>query len=175
MSPALLHDRLGELGLDYAVVYPSLAMGVLDIDDEATRRGVCRGAQHVPGRLARGLEDRLTIPAAIPMHTPDEAIAELEHAVAVLGAKAIMINGRVRRPLPEVGPGAVHWDVLALDSELDYDPFWARCLELGVAPVAHSGSMGIGLRQSSRATCTTTSATSRRPARPWPRPCARAV
>jgi predicted TIM-barrel fold metal-dependent hydrolase len=149
VAPALLHDRLDELGLDFAIVYPSLAMAVLDIDDDATRRGVCRGLNTYLAELGRGLEDRLTIPAAIPMHTPDEAIAELEHAVEVLGAKAIMINGRVRRPLPDVGPGAFRWDVLALDSEFDYDPFWARCQELGVAPVAHSGSMGIGLRQSS--------------------------
>jgi predicted TIM-barrel fold metal-dependent hydrolase len=149
VSPALLADRLGELGIDFAFVYPSLAMGVLDIDDAATRRGMCRGLNTYLAELGQGLEDRLRIPAAIPMHTPDEAIAELEHAVRALGCKAIMINGRVRRPLPDVGPGAVRWDVLALDSEFDYDPFWARCEDLGVAPVAHSGSMGIGLRQSS--------------------------
>jgi predicted TIM-barrel fold metal-dependent hydrolase len=148
VAPALLHDRLDELGIDYAIVYPSLAMAVLDIDDDATRRGVCRGLNTYLADLGRGLEDRLTIPAAIPMHHPDEAIAELDHAAGALGAKAIMINGRVRRPLPDVGPGAFRWDVLALDSEYDYDPFWARCQELGVAPVAHSGSMGIGLRQS---------------------------
>jgi predicted TIM-barrel fold metal-dependent hydrolase len=148
VAPALLHDRLDELGIDVAIVYPSLAMAVLDIDDEPTRRGVCRGLNTYLADLGRGLEDRLTIPAVVPMHTPEEAVAELDHAVTGLGAKAIMINGRVRRPLPDAGPGGFRWDVLALDSEHDYDPFWARCVELGVAPVAHSGSMGIGLRQS---------------------------
>jgi hypothetical protein len=124
-------------------------MGVLDIDDAPTRLGMCRGLNTYLAELGPGLVEGLTIPAAIPTHTPDEAIAELEHAVETLGRKAIMINGRVRRPLPDVGPGAFRHDVLALDSEFDYDPFWARCQELGVAPVAHSGSMGIGLRQSS--------------------------
>ena len=28
--------------------------------------------------------------------------------------------------------------MFGLDSEHDYDPFWATCVELGVAPVVHS-------------------------------------
>ncbi len=43
--------------------------------------------------------DRMTPAAQIPMHTPQEAIAELEHAVGKLGLKAIMINGLVHRPI----------------------------------------------------------------------------
>ena len=33
-------------------------------------------------------------------------------------------------------------DSLAYESAHDYDPFWARCVELKVAVTAHSGSMG---------------------------------
>ena len=29
-------------------------------------------------------------------------------------------------------------DKFGIDSEHDYDPFWAKCVELGVAPVVHS-------------------------------------
>ena len=40
---------------------------------------------------------------------------------------------------PELLP-IVNWlDTYGLDSEHDYDPFWAKCVELGVAPVSHSG------------------------------------
>jgi hypothetical protein len=40
-------------------------------------------------------------------------------------------------------------DVLALDSIYDYDPVWARCMELGVAVTVHAPTMGVELRQSS--------------------------
>ena len=43
----------------------------------------------------------MTPVAMIPTHTPDEGIAELEHAVGELGMKAIMINGVVHRPIGE--------------------------------------------------------------------------
>jgi hypothetical protein len=39
-------------------------------------------------------------------------------------------------------------DTLGLDSEHDYDPVWAKCLELGIPPTFHSASSGIGLRTS---------------------------
>ncbi len=36
--------------------------------------------------------------------------------------------------------------MLGLDSEYDYDPVWAKCVELGISPTFHSGSRGIGMR-----------------------------
>ena len=39
-------------------------------------------------------------------------------------------------------------DNLCLDSEHDYDPVWAKCVELGVAPTFHSAGMGWGSRTS---------------------------
>ena len=36
--------------------------------------------------------------------------------------------------------------MLGLDSVYDYDPVWATCVELKVAPSFHSGSRGFGLR-----------------------------
>ncbi len=94
----------------------------------------------------------MTPAAVIPMNTPEEAIAELEHAVKKLGLKVVMMASIVRRrnPAEPSNPGAAaRWfDVLGLDSEYDYDPVWAKCVELGVAPTFHSGSRGIGLRMS---------------------------
>ncbi len=43
---------------------------------------------------------------------------------------------------------AVWKDTIGLDSEHDYDPVWARCLELGIAPAFHSGARRSGLRLS---------------------------
>jgi len=38
--------------------------------------------------------------------------------------------------------------MLGMDSEYDYDPFWAKCQELGFSPTFHTGSQGLGLRAS---------------------------
>ena len=42
----------------------------------------------------------------------------------------------------------MHYDVLAIDSQYDYDPVWAKCVELGIAPTFHSSASGQGLRNS---------------------------
>ena len=93
---------------------------------------------------------RITPAAVIPMHTPAEAIEQLEFAVQELGLKAAMIAGFVERPIEDVagGPHNVWWDLYGMESAHDYDPFWARCVELGVAPTSHSGPIGWGTRRS---------------------------
>ncbi len=69
------------------------------------------------------------------MNTPAQAIAEAEYAVRELGAKSVLMAGYARR---SVGAGGYRLDMFGLDSEYDYDPLWATCVELGVAPVVHS-------------------------------------
>ena len=66
-----------------------------------------------------------------------------------------MLGSMIRRQVPAVaedrpgGVGAAAWyDVLGLDSEHDYDPVWAKCVELGFSPTFHSGTKGYGLRVS---------------------------
>src|SRR6201997_1832595 len=96
----------------------------------------------------------MTPAAVIPMHTPQEAIAELEHAVRTLGLKVVVMGSLIRRPIAALARTgerirtAVWYDVLGLDSEYDYDPVWAKCVELGVAPTFHSASLNQGLRLS---------------------------
>jgi hypothetical protein len=103
----------------------------------------------------RDQADRMTPAACIPTGTPQEAIDELEHAVRRLGLKAAMVQTNVRRPVPEVAAQAPElaryatWmDTLCIDSPYDYDPFWAKCVELKVAVTSHSGSTGWGSRVS---------------------------
>jgi hypothetical protein len=66
-----------------------------------------------------------------------------------------MVTAHVERPVPkvnrehpEVSGHASYLDLLALDSEYDYDPFWERCVELKVAVTTHSSGMGWGSRRS---------------------------
>jgi hypothetical protein len=144
--PNLLHERLDEIGLDFTVLYSSVGLVCFSHPDDEIRRGACRGLNTYLAEICDGYGDRLTPAAVIPSHTPEEAIAELEHAVEVLGLKAAMLNSYVARTGPDDG---VWTDVLALDSPHDYDPLWQRFVDLGVAVTVHSPSMGLQLRQSS--------------------------
>ncbi len=153
--PRLLHQRLDDFGIDFAVLYPTMAMTVPGLEDEELRRVGCRALNSYHAELFAELSDRMTPVAVIPMHTPREAIDELEHAVNVLGLKATMVNGRVNRPVPslgreylEVAARATHLETFGIDSEHDYDPVWEKCLELKVAPSFHAGTRGFGSRQS---------------------------
>jgi predicted TIM-barrel fold metal-dependent hydrolase len=153
--PRLLYDRLDEFGLDFAVLYPTFGLPVPHIEEEELRRGTCRAFNEYYAETYREYSDRLTPAAIIPMGTPDEAIQELEHAINDLGLKAIVCAGYMRRPIPAVAreyPEAARqafWlDTFGLDSAYDYDPFWAKCVELKVAPSFHSSGMGWGSRTS---------------------------
>jgi hypothetical protein len=97
----------------------------------------------------------MTPAAIIPMYTPDEAIAELEDVTRELGAKVGMFGSGMSRRVASVAASdpdsarlAVWYDVLGLDSDYDYDPVWATCQELGIAPTFHSAASNQGLRLS---------------------------
>ena len=148
LLPRLLHERLDEIGIDFTVLYSSVGLACIGHADDRVRRGACRAINTYLAEMLDGFGDRMTAAAVVPTHTPDEAIAELDHAVGALGFKAVMLNSLVARPLPERGEGAQWLDVLALDSAYDYDPVWQRCVDLGVAVTVHSSSQGLGLRAS---------------------------
>jgi predicted TIM-barrel fold metal-dependent hydrolase len=155
MLPRLLHERLPELGTDFAVIYPTAGLRLPRIHDDATRRAVIRAHNIVTAEYFRDLGDRMTPAAIIPMHTPDEAIEELDYVTRELGAKVGMFGSGMSRRVspgattdPDVARLAVWYDVLALDSDHDYDPVWARCQDLGIAPTFHSAGSNQGLRLS---------------------------
>ncbi len=146
MVPRLWRDRMDEFGVDFTIVYPTLGLHTLAIADNELRLSVVRANNLMNADAFRGHEDRIMTVATIPMHTPDEAIAELEFAVHELGMKAMMMEGVVRRPVETDADGAIaasFWlDPLGMDGLYDYDPLWTKCLELNVAPTTHSHGMG---------------------------------
>ena len=142
--PSLLHERLPELGFDYAIVYPTQGLGAARTVDPDERHVLVRAYNTYYREMIRGLEDRMTIPAVIPMQSPHEAIAALEHAVG-LGLSTAMFSAHVVRE----GDNGPYFDLLALESPFEYDPLWQRCVDLGVAPTFHTGGQGIGLRATS--------------------------
>jgi len=133
--PALLYERLDEMGIDYTVLYPSMALGYFEVTDDELSSVLCRAVNTAQARRFAPYRDRCTVGALIPMNTPAQAIAEAEYAVCELGATSLLMAGYARRP---VGHDGYRLDMFGLDSEYDYDPWWDACVRLGVAPVVHS-------------------------------------
>ena len=151
MLPKLYRARLDEAGIDYGVVYGTLALSVLRVDDDELRPVVFRAMNMLYADMFKEVSDRLTPAALIPMSDPDEAVSELEFAVNELGLKAIVVNTMLQRPAPEVLAEAPHLAHLSLDLTspgIDvgrvYDPVWAKCVELGVVPSCHNAFRGRG-------------------------------
>jgi predicted TIM-barrel fold metal-dependent hydrolase len=157
--PDLLAERLAEQGADYSVLFPNDVLSPAAAGTEF-RQPLHRAINHFHADQYRKHAHRLTPVAGIPMHTPQEAIEELEFAVKTLGLKVINIPGGVRRPIPsvaalypkdahpEVAKHATYTDFFGIDSPHDYDPFWAKVVELGVPVTTHYGSQGWTGRQS---------------------------
>jgi predicted TIM-barrel fold metal-dependent hydrolase len=153
--PSLLNERLDEIGLDFAIIYPTGGLRVPRVGDGPARRAAAHAYNIVTADYFGKFADRMTPAAIIPMHTPQEAIEELEFAVKQLGYKVAMLGSLMDRPVEAAGKvegEAARWavwkDVIGLDSDHDYDPVWAKCLELGIAPAFHSGARRSGLRLS---------------------------
>ena len=145
--PALLAERLDELGIDFAVLFPTKALGSGRFEDPQMRQGVCRGFNDFYAATYGSFADRLAVGGIIPMHTPDEAIAEIRHC-ADIGLRVVAIPEGVWRPIPEPAaemslwmvPGQTHWfDNFGLDSEHDYDPVWAELEAHGYPLISHGG------------------------------------
>ena len=66
------------------------------IKDPEVRQVACGIYNLTNAELYRPYDDRMTPVAVIPAVTPQDAIAELEHAVGVLGFKAIAVAMRRR-------------------------------------------------------------------------------
>ena len=147
--PKLLRKRLDEFGIDFTIIYSTLALPLLQDEDPEIRRAGCRAINVMFADLYRDQADRMTAAAVIPTHTPTEAIEELEYAVKTLGFKVAMFNTNVRRPVPIVAEKAPEWaryatwiDCLCMDGPYNYDPLWAKAVELKVAVTSHSGGRG---------------------------------
>jgi predicted TIM-barrel fold metal-dependent hydrolase len=137
--PRLYAERLDEFGIDFAIMYPSEGLFAPAIADEEVRRAACRAYNRYITDCYRPFADRMTPAAVIPMHTPDEAVSEIRHAVVELGMKVVVLRSHVARPAP--AGGADRLDFMALGSDYDYDPVWEACCQLGVAPTFHTSAI----------------------------------
>jgi len=95
---------------------------------------------HAESGTAAEVAYRIHVPAIIPMHTPQEAIAELEHCVGTwikaikirpwcAGQSKLWPRRSLARPISSRRPDG-YGGTPTSDSQYDYDPFWRRCVEL---------------------------------------------
>lgn len=147
--PKYFRSRMDEMGIDFAHFYTTAGIPGLYYQDDELRQLFCRALNMMYADMFSDVSDRLRPVAVIPTFTPDEGIAELEFAVNELGHKAIMIGTEVIRPADGAGDEApFRTDSIAIDPPHDYDPFWAKCVELGVAPTGHTAAIGNMYRNS---------------------------
>ena len=144
--PMLRKERHAEAGIDFAVLFTTLGFGAISHANDEMRHALCRAINMMNADMYYDVRDCMTPAALVPMHTPEEAIEELEFAVNELGLKTVNF-GDVSKPVPEVAAKvpehareALHNQPLAMDNPLDYDPFWQRCVDLGVSIGAHANS-----------------------------------
>ncbi|MCZ6617482.1 MAG: amidohydrolase, partial [Gammaproteobacteria bacterium] len=78
MMPALMYERLDDFGIDFAILYPTSGLGIPRVGDDEARVAACRAFNIYQAELFAPFSDRMTPAAVIPMHSPAEAIAELE-------------------------------------------------------------------------------------------------
>ena len=146
LLPALLNERLPELGIDFGIIYPSFGLAISGIAHDELQPSAARAYNMMTAEMFAPFAARFAAVAILPARTPGEALEELEYAVNELGFKAIMLRGNQERPIPGAAEGidpqkaAWYCDNIALDSPYDYEPLWQRCGELGVAVTQHSGS-----------------------------------
>ena len=115
MLPKLLYQRLDDFGFDFVVLYPTMGLRVPFIAEAELRQVTCHAFNTFSADLFREYQDRLTPVAVIPMHTPEEAIVELEYVVRTLGLKVVMMTSLIRRPIESAIPiratanGSICW------------------------------------------------------------------
>ena len=123
-------------GIDFTILYPTNTLLTPAEEDQDLRRGLCAGFNAFYADVYGPFADRMTTAGIVPMHTPEEAIAELHH-MHELGIKVACFPEGVLRPLaqpagdspsPWLFAGQRQWfDCFALDSLYDYDPVWQTC------------------------------------------------
>ena len=155
MFPDLFRARMDELGIDFAILYATVAIGFLRNPDPEIRVAGCRALNTMSADSYGPHADRMTPVAAIPMHSPGEALEELDYAIGKLGLKSVVLGSCIRRPIaevarkaPEVASFATWMDPIGISSAYDYDPVWKKCMELRVAVTTHTNLCGWGARTS---------------------------
>ena len=178
MMPKLMNERLDELGIDFSVLYPTAGLGLPLVPDAEARRAACRAFNTFSADYFGPFSDRMTPSAVIPMHTPEEAIEELEYAVRQLGLKVVMLGSLIARPIeavaektPEAAEVATWRDVLVSTACMTMTRCGPNAWNSKSLPAFTPARAVLACASRRRTSATTTSATLRLPTRRCARPC----
>src|SRR5262249_58603227 len=86
LLPALLNERLPELGIDFALIYPSFGLTINAMPDDL-QRAAARAYNMMTADMFAPFSGRFAPVAILPARTPAQAIAELDYAVGKLHYK----------------------------------------------------------------------------------------
>jgi predicted TIM-barrel fold metal-dependent hydrolase len=147
--PPLFYESLDDWGIDVALVFPTIGLTLSrDLNDPELSSQVMRAYNVMVSEVFAPYTDRIIPVGVLSLVEPTEAIEQLEHAHS-LGLKVLVTGGTIPRTIeadaewqPEQSKRRVYIDALGLDSPYDYDPVWAKLVELGIPLTSHSGSMG---------------------------------
>ena len=148
--PRLYAERMAELGFDYCVAYPSIGLFSNRIEgDDELRVAACRATNLFSREMFKEVEGSMTPVAIIPMHTPQEALDELEFTVRNNKTKAVVLTSgsrrdiqKIKREHPALSHLAQRIDFYGIDSAYDYDPVWAKLAELKLPISFHGQTVG---------------------------------
>jgi predicted TIM-barrel fold metal-dependent hydrolase len=136
------------MGIDFALLYPTFGLHALNCPDDQLRKALVRAMNRYYAEVFADYRDRLEPVAVVPTHHPQEAVDELDFAVGTLGLKAVVMSAVIPRQVRPDGQPQSWIDTLGYGSLYDYDPVWAKCQELHVAPAFHGIGYGWGTRNS---------------------------
>lgn len=120
-------DHMDSTGIEIAILSLN-APGVQRIVDTREAAAVARKANDRMAEAVAAHPGRYAALAALPMHDPETAAAELERCVTELGFKGAMVNGFQQAGDPD---GVRYYDLP------EYASFWAAVAELDVPFYLH--------------------------------------
>ncbi|MCL6563677.1 MAG: amidohydrolase [Firmicutes bacterium] len=119
-------EDMDQEGIDLAVLYPTLMLGLPFFRDKDLAAALARGYNNYVANRLKGQEGRLRAAAVVPLQDPPAAIEELRRAKS-LGFVAVMVTG-------VVGDGN---NTKTLDQE-EFFPFFQECDRLDMPVAVHS-------------------------------------
>src|SRR3954454_17363984 len=79
LLPALLNERLPELGVDFAIIYPTFGLTINGIADSDLQCAASRAYNRLTWDMFAPYQARFAPVAIVPAQTPETALAELEY------------------------------------------------------------------------------------------------
>ena len=147
LLPALLNERLPELGIDFALIYPSFGLTINGITQDDLHRAAVRAYNMMTADMFAPYAARFAPVAIYPRHDAGSKLLRSwnTRSGSVVSKRSCCGETRsdrsqARRRESIRQKAAWYCDTIALDSPYDYEPLWKRCVELGVAVTQHSGS-----------------------------------